>query len=84
MANAEIERRKAEKDLSRSLKRELNEAQRETLESLEHFGWELKFIRRKAFQPCVAVVLDGERKNFAVLEADGTLNENPGIKIRPA
>lgn len=80
--STETERRIAQKALSSVLKRELNEAQLETLQSLEHFGWELKFIRRKPFQPAMAVVFDGDREKFAVLELDGTLNENPGLKIR--
>jgi hypothetical protein len=82
MAPTEIERRKAERELSNVLKRDLNEAQLMTLQSLEHFGWELKFVRRKPFQAPVAVVFDGDRKKFAVLEADGTLNEEPGFEIR--
>ena len=80
--STEMERRKAQKALSGVLKRELNEAQLETLQALEHFGWELKFIRRKPFQPPMAVVFDGDREKFGVLELDGTLNENPGLKIR--
>jgi hypothetical protein len=66
-----------------ALRRELNEAQQMTLASLEPFGWELKFVRRPMFQAAIPVVFDGDRKKFAVLEADGTLNENPGFKIRP-
>jgi hypothetical protein len=64
------------------LKRELNAVQLETLQGLENFGWELKFIRRKPFQPKIAVVFDGDRKKFAVLELDGRLNENPDLEIR--
>jgi hypothetical protein len=79
---SEIERRKNEKELSSVLKRQLNPDQLETLRGLETFGWELKFIRRKPFQPPVAVIFDGDRKNFAVLEADGTVNEHPDITIR--
>ena len=75
--------RKTEKELTSLLKRELNEEQRLTLADLERFGWELKFIRRPLFQPSIAVVFDSDRKCFAVLEPDGTLNENPGITIRP-
>ena len=82
MASEGLERRKAERAPSSVLKRELNEAQRTTLMGLEQFGWELKFVRRKPFQPAVAVVFDGDRKHFAVLELDGTLNENPGFEIR--
>jgi hypothetical protein len=64
------------------LRRELNESQLATLASLEHFGWELKFIRHKLFQDPIAVVFDGGREKFAVLEADGNLNEHPGFDIR--
>ena len=79
---SDIERRKTEKELSSVLKRQLNPDQLETLRGLETFGWELKFIRRKPFQPPVAVIFDGDRKNFAVLEADGSVNEHPDITIR--
>lgn len=79
----EDKRRQTEKELAILLKRELNEEQRMTLADLERFGWELKFIRRPMFQPSIAVVFDSDRKTFAVLEPDGTLNENPGITIRP-
>jgi hypothetical protein len=79
----EEKRRQTEKELAILLKRELNEEQRMTLADIERFGWELKFIRRPMFQPSIAVVFDSDRKRFAVLEPDGTLNENPGITIRP-
>ncbi len=82
MSNSEIERRKTQRELSSVLKRELNEAQITTLQGLEQFGWELKFVRRKPFQTPIAVVFDGDRKHFAVLEPDGVLNENPGFEIR--
>jgi hypothetical protein len=84
MSSSEIERRKSQRELSSVLKRELNEAQLTTLQGLEQFGWELKFVRRKPFQAPIAVVFDGDRKNFAVLEIDGSLNENPGFEIRQA
>ena len=76
------ERRKSAKQLLAALKRELNDAQLETLSGIENFGWELKFVRRKLFEPSVAVVMDGDRKILAVLESDGSLNENPALEIR--
>jgi hypothetical protein len=80
---AEKERRRAEAAASQAqLKSQLNAAQLHTLGELEHFGWELKFIRRKPFQPPVPVVFDANRERFAVLELDGTLNDNPGFEIR--
>ena len=80
--NVEKERRSGQKELSSVLKRQLNDAQLMTLRGLESFGWELKFIRRKPFQEPIAVIFDGDRKKFAVLRADGTLNENPAFDIR--
>lgn len=76
------ERRHHDSPIQRAMARELNDHQLDTLRQLEHFGWELKFVRHPLFQPCVPVVFDGDRKKFAVLEADGSLNENPAIKIR--
>jgi hypothetical protein len=62
--------------------RELNPAQLASLADLERFGWELKFIRRPLFQESVPVVFDPDRKHFAVLTAEGTLDEHPGFDIR--
>lgn len=76
------ERRKPAVSASFELKRQLNEEQRLALSDLERFGWELKFIRRKPFQPPVPVVFDGDRSHYAVLREDGSLDENPGFEIR--
>jgi hypothetical protein len=76
------ERRRAEKAQQAALRRDLNVAQQMTLTGLERFGWELKFVRRPMFQASIPIVFDSEHKKYAVLEEDGTLNENPGFKIR--
>ena len=76
------EKRHAGTDSSWALKRELNDDQRLTLAELEGFGWELKFVRRPMFQDSIPVVLDSQRRNFAVIEPDGTLNERPALNIR--
>jgi len=78
----DIERRKNEREYASALKRHLNAAQALTLRGLEQFGWELKFIRRPPFEAHVAVVSDANRAKYAVLETDGTLNENPDFPIR--
>lgn len=77
------ERRRAPAPASRVLERLLNASQIETLRSLEHFGWDLKFVRKPLFQPAVPIVFDADRKSYAVIEEDGRLNENPPFKIRP-
>ncbi len=76
------ERRRQAPKAQRMMQRELNDAQLMTLRALEGYGWELKFIRRPAFQQPIPVVFDGDRKKFAVLKADGELDENPGFDIR--
>jgi hypothetical protein len=76
------ERRKTEGKPASALKRDLNQDQILALSELEKFGWELKFIRRPMFQQPVPVVFDSDRKHFAVLNADGTLDEAPGFDIR--
>ncbi|HEV8694725.1 MAG TPA: hypothetical protein VGQ93_11185 [Lysobacter sp.] len=65
-----------------ALRAQLNEDQLMTLRELERFGWELKFVRRPPFQELVPVVFDGDRKSFCILKSDGTLEDNPDIKIR--
>lgn len=76
------ERRSANPRPPARLLRELNEAQRLTLTSLEKFGWELKFIRHPLFLPAVPVVFDPDHRKFAVLEDDGSLNEDAALKLR--
>jgi len=76
------ERRKPAKPMPATMNRELNNSQSATLVELEHFGWELKFIRRPPFQPIVPVVFDPDRTHYAVLRPDGTLDEHPPIKVR--
>lgn len=74
--------RRHEQQLRESvLKRELNEAQLDTFLTLERFGWALKFIRH-APAGSVIVVYDPDKRRFAVIEPDGSLNENPHESFR--
>jgi len=77
------ERRNSPHQACRELRRQLNEAQLDTLGELERYGWELKFVRRPLFQPLIPVLRDPDRKHYAILEVDGTLNEHPPFVIRP-
>ena len=79
----ERERRKEDPVGRAKLRAELNEDQRIALSDRERFGWELKFIRHPLFQGSVAVLYDPDRKGYACLESDGTLNEHPTFRIRP-
>lgn len=64
------------------LSRYLNESQLLALHSLEGFGWQLSFVRRPAFNPTTVVVSNSETHQYAVLEADGSVNLKPTIELR--
>ncbi len=76
------ERRKGEAKSTIVLRRDLNQDQQIALAELEKYGWELKFVRRPMFQQPIPVVFDSDRKSYAVLLPDGTLDQNPGFDIR--
>ncbi len=80
--NPSGERRVLAQRPATALRRALNEDQLLALVDLEKLGWELKFIRRPNFDDLYPVVFDSNRKHFAVLRPDGTLDENPGFDIR--
>ncbi len=58
-------------------------AQLAVLQTMEQFGWQLRFVRRPMFQSPVPILFSRDGSRFVVLEADGGINENPGFKIRP-
>lgn len=78
----ERERRQDTKPTNASLRALLNEEQLMTLCELERYGWELKFVRRRLFQEPVPVAIDGDRKSLSILKPDGTLEDNPDIRLR--
>src|SRR5690606_32555559 len=75
------ERRRRQDD-ARALREGLTAAQLQALETLEHFHWTLEFVRRPMFQDPVPVVIDRYGERYAVLRADGSLDESPGFAIR--
>lgn len=75
------ERRSGVKPSAFALKRELNSEQMMTLNHLERFGWELKFVRRREGK-IVPVVFDSDRSTYGYLQEDGELNEKPDFHIR--
>ena len=77
------ERRGAPPDDPAVLREGLRPAQLKALATLEQFGWTLRFVRRPMFLEPVPVAFDRNGEKWVVIEADGTLNENPGFKIRP-
>ncbi len=78
----EQDRRNERKALPDILKEELNAEQRDTLGELEKYGWELRFVRHDPDQRPVPVIFDSAKSKFAVLDQDGTLDEEAFIDIR--
>ncbi|MBJ6981748.1 hypothetical protein [Luteimonas sp. MC1572] len=76
------ERRKPQASEPAALRAGLTPAQLKALETLEHFSWTLKFVRRPMFEDPVPVVVDREGKRHAVLLPDGTLDDSPAFPIR--
>ena len=79
---AQAERRTGTHKSGRTLRAELSEAQLDTLAELERYGWELKFIRHPLFQDPVAVLMDPDRKDCAVLARDGVLQAQHRLRLR--
>lgn len=65
-----------------ALRAALTPAQRKTLQSLEHLGWTLEFVRRPLFLEPTAVVCERDGTRRAILEPDGSLNETTAITAR--
>ncbi|MGY0633802.1 hypothetical protein [Luteimonas sp. A478] len=65
-----------------ALRAGLTAAQAKALHTLEQFGWTLRFVRRPMFMDPVPVAFDREGDKWVVIEPDGSLNENPGFKLR--
>jgi len=76
-------RRQRDGESAVALRAGLTAAQLDALSTLELFKWTLRFVRRPMFQAPVAVLVAPDGVRFVVLEADGSLTENPGFQIRP-
>lgn len=76
------ERRRQSENADATLRSGLNPEQLAALATLEHFQWTLRFVRRPLFDAPIPIVVDRTGKRHAVLEPDGSLNEDPGFKIR--
>jgi len=64
------------------LREGLTHAQLKTLAEMEHFSWELRWVRRPMFAEPVPMVFDRGRKRFVVIRPDGTIDEEPDLALR--
>ena len=53
-----------------------------TLEAMEIFRWRLAFVRRPLFQAPIPVLFDQDNTRHVVIREDGTLDEQPMLKLR--
>ena len=60
----------------------LTPAQLVTLDALEIFRWRLAFVRRPLFQAAVPVLFDADDTRYVVIREDGTLDEQPTLRLR--
>ena len=60
----------------------LTDPQRQAVETLEHFGWQLRFVRRPLFRDPVPVLFDRSGERYVVLQPDGSLDESQTLKLR--
>ena len=65
----------------RALKMGITEEQLDTFQTLERFGWSLKFVRETK-DGKIAVVHDPDKNKLAVIHPDGRLDENPAETFR--
>ncbi len=78
----EQERRSEHAPKDAVLRAGLSEAQLKTLKTMEQFGWMLRFVRKPLFRDPVPVLFDRAGARYVVLERDGTIDEQPTIKVR--
>lgn len=60
----------------------MTQEQLATLQTLEQFHWRLQFVRRPLFKAPIPVLQDRAETRHVVIQEDGTLDENPNIKLR--
>ena len=75
-------RRDTEASIDVGLRRGLTDRQLATLDTMSHFGWTLRFVRRPMFLPPIPVAFDRNRQRYVVIEPDGGVDEDPGLVIR--
>lgn len=60
----------------------LTPEQQATIHTMETFHWRLNFVRRPLFKTPVPVLFNREGDRYVVVNEDGTIDENPALKLR--
>ena len=78
----EQEQRNKMNPLPHNFYERLNTDQLLALRLVENHGWGMKFVRRPLNHRPTFVIFNDNTQQYAVLDEDGTLNIESGIKIR--
>jgi len=76
------DKRKGQPPIPKNLKDFLTEDQIMSLNSISHFGWEVLFIRRPAFQDPVVVLINSDGRSIGILGDDGKIQVDTDIVLR--
>lgn len=60
----------------------LTPEQQATIHTMETFHWRLKFVRRPLFKIPIPVLFNRAGDRYVVVREDGTIDENPALKLR--
>ena len=60
----------------------LTPEQQATIHTMETFHWRLKFVCRPLFKIPIPVLFNREGDRYVVVNEDGTIDENPALKLR--
>ncbi|RRN79052.1 hypothetical protein EIM50_10225 [Pseudoxanthomonas sp. SGD-10] len=83
MSNPPKERRRSNAPVDpQQLVAGLTPGQQATVETMRHFHWELRFVRRPLFQPPIPFLFDRDGKRYVVLREDGSIDEHPDLPLR--
>lgn len=80
--SVETEKRRDADPVPENLEDWLSQDQLDAHKQLGNFGWQLKFIRRPAFQDPIVIIYNRDKDLFGVLEKDGRIDTDSGITIR--
>ena len=75
------ERRSAARQ-AQDLRAGLTPEQMRAVETVDAFPWRVAIVRRPLFRDPIPVMFDRDDTRFVVVQADGTLDENPTLTLR--
>lgn len=57
-------------------------AQRQAIETLEYFGWRLRFVRQPLFRDPIPVLFELGKQRYVLVRGDGSLDESQSLTLR--